>query len=428
MMKEIVGLVLGGGRGTRLAPLTDYRAKPAVPLAGKYRLVDVPISNCIHNGIFNIFVLTQFESASLNRHISSTYQFDRFHGGRVDVLAAEERLVPGPGWFQGTADAVRQTMHHTFQDSISHVIILAGDALYRMDFVDMFRQHLTTEADLTVACKMVDDKQASDFGIMKVDLSNQIVTFREKPPQNELSGLALDPAMLKRNSLLDPAKPFLASMGIYIFKVSVLEAMLENPKFIDFGKHIIPACIDSRRVFAYPFDGYWEDVGTIRSYYQANLDLTDDLPAFNLYDAERPIYTRQRFLPGSKLNNCQLERVIVGEGCIMNGARLVRTVAGLRSIVREGSTVEHTVLNGADYYDSQGGPRERRKKPTTIPLGIGSNCVIRNAIIDKNARIGNNVRIVNESNRQQHEDEHFTIRDGIVIIKKNAEIADGTVI
>lgn len=427
-MKEIVALVLGGGRGTRLSPLTDYRAKPAVPLAGKYRLVDVPISNCIHNGIFNIYVLTQFESASLNRHISLTYHFDNFHGGRVEVLAAEERHVPHPGWFQGTADAVRQTLHHTLAGGVQHVLILAGDALYRMDFVDMLRQHLTSESDLTVACKTVDASQATEFGIMQVDLANQIVNFREKPSAEELAGLAMDPQTLQRNGLNDPTKPYLASMGIYIFRSKVLEAMLEDSKHIDFGKHIIPTCIESQRVFAYPFDGYWEDVGTIRSYYQANLELTDDLPGFNLYDAERPIYTRQRFLPGTKLLHSNIERTIMGEGCIINGARINRSVIGVRSVINPEAHLDNVVMNGADFYEGSLLTRERRKRPASVPLGIGRGTYVRNAIIDKNARIGAGVRIMNAANVQQYEDEVYAIRDGLVIVKKGAEILDGTVI
>jgi glucose-1-phosphate adenylyltransferase len=427
-MRNVIAMILGGGRGTRLAPLTDERAKPAVPLAGKYRLVDVPLSNCIHNGIFRVFVLTQFESASLNRHITRTYHFDQFHEGAVDVLAAEERSKPDRGWFQGTADAVRQTLHHTTRWDAEHVLILSGDALYRMNFRDMFDLHMTKDADLTIACKTVDAQQATGFGIMQIDSENCITQFVEKPPMDDLPPLAMAEDVLEANGLSNANCPYLASMGIYIFKADLLKKLLVETEHDDFGKGIIPGLIDTGKVFAYPFSGYWEDVGTVRSYYEANLELTDDIPKFNLYIQDKPIFTRQRFLPASKLINTSAQRAIIAEGSIITGATINRAILGVRSIVREGSVLENAVMNGADFYDSEPSLEPNKPAKSHIPLGIGKNCVIRNAIIDKNVRIGNGVLIVNESNAQEADEPTHSIREGLVIVKKGAVIEDGTII
>jgi glucose-1-phosphate adenylyltransferase len=425
LMDSVVAIILGGGRGTRLAPLTDYRSKPAVPLGGKYRLVDVPISNCINSGLFNIYVLTQYESASLNRHVAQTYTFDSFRGGFVEILAAEQSIRRA-GWFQGTADAVRQTFHHTVTPATEHVAILSGDALYRMDYSDMLRQHLAFEADITIASKTVDAALASGFGVLKVDQGNRVVEFVEKPDGERLKNLPMDGETLQRNRL-DPSKPYLASMGIYIFKKSVLAEYMERTELNDFGKDILPDAYPKRKVFVYPYDGYWEDIGTIKAFYEANLMLTDWMPKFSLYDARAPIYTRRRFLPGPKVLNCSVQHAIFADGAIVNAARVHRSLIGLRSIIRRGSTIENCIMMGADAYE-EGMPKEPGSAQPAIQLGIGENCFIRNAILDLNVRIGNDVVIKNVHNRQEHEDELCAIRDGIVIIRKNSLIPHGTVI
>jgi glucose-1-phosphate adenylyltransferase len=425
-MNNVVAIILGGGRGTRLAPLTDYRSKPAVPLGGKYRLVDVPISNCINSGLFHIYVLTQYESASLNRHVAQTYAFDNFRGGFVEILAAEQTSRGAIDWFQGTADAVRQTFRHTVTPGTEHVVILSGDALYRMDYSDMLRQHLSFQADLTIASKTVDAASASGFGVLQVDQGNRIVEFVEKPQGGALAPLAMDAETLARNRL-DPAKPYLASMGIYIFRREVLERYLHETEMNDFGRDIIPDAFPKLKVFAYPFEGYWEDIGTIKAFYDANLALTDWMPAFSLYDARAPIYTRRRFLPGPKVLNCAVQNAIFSDGSIINAARVFRSVIGLRAIVRRGSTIENSIVMGADAYE-EAMPRLAGSPAPAIPLGVGENCVVRNAILDLNVRVGNEVVIKNVHGHQNHEDELYTIRDGIVIVGKNTVIPAGTVI
>lgn len=425
--RSVVAIILGGGRGTRLAPLTDYRSKPAVPLGGKYRLVDVPISNCINSGVFHIFILTQYESASLNRHVGQTYTFDHFRGGFVEVIAAEQR-TRNDNWFQGTADAVRQTFHHTTDAATQDVLILSGDALYRMDYADLMRRHLATDADITIASKTVGPELAPEFGILKIDDSNRIVSFVEKPPAANLGGLEMDEETIRKNGL-DASKPYLASMGIYVFKKSVLESFLQNKAFNDFGKDIIPAAVGTQKIYAYPFSGYWEDIGTIKAFYEANLALTSWTPEFNLYDARMPIYTRRRFLPGAKILNCTIQNSILGEGAIITGRLITHSSIGIRSVVRAGSHVESTVMMGCDGYEETM-PKPADPAEAAIPLGVGENCVIKRAILDLNVRIGNGVVIHNSQNHQNFDDPNgrYVIRDGIVILRKNAVLPHGTVI
>ncbi|MFZ5915648.1 MAG: glucose-1-phosphate adenylyltransferase [Chloroflexota bacterium] len=421
-MLHIVGVILGGGRGTRLYPLTKLRAKPAVPLAGKYRLIDVPISNCLNSGISRIYVLTQFLSASLHRHIYQTYKFDSFGGGWVQILAAEqtsEENSASSDWYQGTADAVRKQLRHMLSPQPSEVLILSGDHLYRMDYRPFIAAHRNHHADVTVAVQPVTREAAPDLGILKVDGSRHIVEFAEKP-----TGQALD----KLVSGIDPQKPFLASMGIYVFDPDVLLDLLATHKKDDFGKHILPAAIQSHNVCAYPFEGYWEDIGTVRAYYDANLSLALPDPPFDLYDPERPIYTRPRYLPGTRTDDCHLERVMLSDGCLIQDAVISDSVIGLRSIIGPGVRISRSIIMGADYYEDD--TRRAANRQKGLPdMGIGSGSTIEGAIIDKNAHIGHNVVI------RPHPDiidmveaEHHVIRDGIVIVPKNAIIPNGTII
>ena len=404
-----VAVILGGGQGTRLLPLTAERSKPAVPIGGKYRLVDIPISNCINAGVRHIFLLTQFNSESLHRHIQRTYRFDTFSNGYVRILAAQQTPA-GERWFQGTADAVRQSLTYLMEEEPDLVVILSGDQLYRMNFAEVFKQHLDRGADVTICTKPVERRDAGALGIMHVDDQQRIVRFVEKPG----TGKALDD--LKAPMYKD--ERFLASMGIYVFNGPVLEKLLQNDKS-DFGKHIIPESIATNKVFSYIFDGYWRDIGTIRSFWETNLGLTDPLPEFNFYDPRAPIFTDMRHLPPSKINCCDLNRCLLGEGCILSGHRILHSVIGIRARVGDGSVVEHSYIMGADYYD--------REIPTDVPmLGIGRDCYIKNAIVDKNARIGDGVYISPEGKPENMEAEQFVVRDGIIVIPKNAVIPSGT--
>jgi len=424
-LDTVVAIILGGGRGTRLAPLTNYRSKPAVPLGGKYRLVDITISNCINSGVFQIFILTQFESASLNRHVQRTYQFDGFRGGFVEILAAEQRYT-GEKWFQGTADAVRQTIHHTVHPGHQHVLVLAGDALYRMDYGKMLDLHKQTGADVTIAAKTVNADQATGFGVMRVGEGNRVTAFVEKPKHEALGELAMDPATLSANNL-DPAKPYLASMGIYLFNREFLAQTLADPLNMDFGKDILPRSIASNKVHVYPHSGYWEDIGTIKAFYDANLSLTDWEPAFSLYDAIAPIYTRSRQLPPPKILDCQVKQAIFGDGSILTAARISRSVMGIRSVVKRGTLIENSYVMGAENYE-ENDPYEPAPGVPKIPLGIGEDCIIRNAILDLSVRVGNNVKIINQHNQKNFESDLYTIREGIVIVGKGQVLPDNTVI
>jgi glucose-1-phosphate adenylyltransferase len=423
---DVLGVVLGGGKGERLFPLTKLRSKPAVPLAGNYRLVDIPLSNSINSDVRKLFVLTQFNSASLNRHIAQTYWFDKFTGGFVNVLAAEQTFE-NPNWFQGTADAVRQSIRHFADIDASLVLILSGDQLYQMDYRKILRFHVESKADITVSTVPVPKEQASGFGIMKVDASNQIVHFHEKPAPEGLKDLESTLTGEYDIEKFSDGKAYLASMGIYVFSKKLLIEILASTSEHDFGKNIIPDSINHRRVMSYPFFDYWTDIGTIRSFYEANLDLTATLPKFNFYNASRPIYTRARLLPGSKMDNCNLHQSVISEGSILSGSDIRHSIIGIRSRVGYGSTITNSYIMGADFYETLDEIKENRR--SGIPnIGIGNHATIANAIIDKNARIGDNVMIINSRNLTHHDDENFCVRDRIVVVPKSAIIPDGTII
>ena len=418
-MRDAMGVVLSGGEGQRLFPLTKYRSKPAVPLGGKYRLIDIPISNCLNSQINKVFVLTQFNSASLNKHIVQTYKFDMFNGGFVDILAAEQ-TPDNPHWFQGTADAVRQNIKHLLPyTDVEYVIVLSGDQLYQMDFRTIIDFHISTGADITVAAVPVAAASASSLGIMRIQQGGKVVAFREKPNAEELPEMRF----AERTDGCD----YLASMGIYVFRKQFLVDLLTASSAMDFGKDIIPQSVNTHGVWAYIFDGYWEDVGTIRTFYEANLALTGISPKFNFYDVSSPVYTHPRNLPGSKLNNCSIHQSIVSEGCILNGADIKHSIIGLRSRIGGGTTINHSVVMGADYFETVEQLEENAAK--RMPnIGIGNHCTIINAIIDKDVRIGDNVSIINAHNAQEKDDEQYSIRDGIIVVPKGSFIRSGTVI
>jgi glucose-1-phosphate adenylyltransferase len=425
---DVIAIILGGGAGKRLYPLTRQRAKPAVPLGGKYRLIDISVSNCINSEIERIFILTQYNSASLNRHISRTYRFSRLSRGFVEVLAAE--LTPErPDWFQGTADAVRQIFHHLDEYKCSIVLVLAGDHLYRMDYRRFIARHIETGADLTISITAVTPERASGFGLVKVDPSGRLVEFREKPQGEALSEMRVDTAMLGLSEEEAARRPFLASMGIYVFNRNVLRRLLfeDLASAVDFGSEIVPAALSLVNVQSYLFEGYWEDIGTISSFYRANMEMTLPLPPFNFFDTEAPIYTRPRYLPGSKLLDCHIRSSIITEGCIINGATITDSIVGIRSRIERGSQLEGVLMMGADFYQTLEELRADAERGYPW-LGIGQNCYIRRAIIDKNVRIGSNVRITNEAGHTNWDADNYFIRDGIVIIPKNAVIPDNTVI
>lgn len=418
-MKDVIGVILGGGQGQRLYPLTKERSKPAVPLGGKYRLIDIPISNCLNSQINRVFVLTQYNSASLNKHIVQTYKFDMFNGGFVDILAAEQ-TPESSSWFQGTADAVRKSLKHLipFEDA-KYVIVLSGDQLYQMDLRRVINCHLESGADITVAAIPVSAAEAPDLGIMKTGPGGEVLGFSEKPKPEALADLRSDDRPDGRN--------YLASMGIYVFEKNFLVDLLSSTTAADFGKEVIPQAIGVHRVSACPFDGYWEDVGTIRAFYEANLALADVAPRFNFYDVTRPIYTHPRNLPGSKLNNCNVHQSIISSGCILTGADIKHSIIGVRSRIGIGTTIKHSIVMGADHYETAEQLRENLEKKQPH-IGIGNHCTIINAIIDKNVRIGDNVSIINAHNLQEKDDENYCIRDGIIVVPKGAWIRGGTVI
>ena len=418
-MRDAMGVVLCGGEGQRLFPLTKYRSKPAVPLGGKYRLIDIPISNCLNSQINKVFVLTQFNSASLNKHIVQTYKFDMFNGGFVDILAAELTL-DNANWFQGTADAVRQNIKHLLPyTDVEYVIVLSGDQLYQMDFRTVIDFHISTGADITVAAVPVSAESAGSLGIMRIQSGGKVIAFREKPNAEDL------PEM--RFTERTDGRDYLASMGIYVFRKQFLVDLLTGSAAMDFGKDLIPQSVNKHRVSAYIFDGYWEDVGTIRTFYDANLALTGVSPKFNFYDVSSPVYTHPRNLPGSKLNNCSVHQSIVSEGCILNGSDIKHSIIGLRSRIGGGTTIKHSMVMGADHFETVEQLEENTAKKMPN-IGIGNHCTIINAIIDKDVRIGDNVAIINAHNAQEKDDEHYSIRDGIIVIPKGALIRSGTVI
>jgi glucose-1-phosphate adenylyltransferase len=423
---NVLSVIMGGGQGTRLFPLTRDRSKPAVPLAGKYRLVDIPISNCINSGLRRIYLLTQFNSASLHRHISQSYKFDQFTGGFVEILAAEQTFSD-TSWYQGTADAVRKNLLHFLNHDFEYLLILSGDQLYRLDFRRIIAEHAESAADLTIATITVSRTQAQAFGIMQIDPSLRITRFVEKPKDPAvLDSLRVDPAIQAQLGL-DPKEEYLlASMGIYLFNRDVLLKLLDN-SLTDFGKHIIPEAIPKHKVHASVFQGYWEDVGTIRSYFDANLDLVEELPRFNFFDMSAPIFTRPRFLPGSKINGAEINHGLISDGCILNHCIVNHTIVGVRSIVHEGCGLSRTILLGCDYYESEASIRQYEAQG--LPrIGIGRNTHIENAIIDKNARIGENCKISPAGKPENVDHPLYYIRDGIIIIPKNGVIPHGTVI
>jgi glucose-1-phosphate adenylyltransferase len=423
---NVLCVIMGGGQGSRLFPLTKDRAKPAVPLAGKYRLVDIPISNCINSGFRRIYVLTQFNSTSLHGHISRTYKFDQFTSGFVEILAAQQTLNNN-SWYEGTADAVRKNLQHFLNHDFDYLLILSGDQLYRMDYRQMIDQHIETGADITVATIPVGRNEAKSFGIMQVAEDRRITRFEEKPKDPAvLDSMHIPQDWLKKMGIKDGDEKFLASMGIYVFNRELIRELLDNP-LSDFGKHIIPHAINSRRVFSHIFEGYWEDIGTIRSFFEANLDLVSELPRFNFFDMSAPIFSRPRYLPGSKINGAQIEHALVTDGCIINEAQIKNTIVGLRTFVGAGTKLNRVIILGCDFYESEESISkfEREGKPR---IGIGANCKIENAIIDKNARIGNNVMISPAGKPEKVDHELYFIRDGIVVIPKNAIIPHGTVI
>ena len=422
-MNRVLAVILGGGAGTRLFPLTARRAKPAVPLAGKYRLVDVPISNCINSGIDRIFVLTQFNSASLNSHLARAYRFDRFRGGFVTILAAEQTPT-SEQWFQGTADAVRQSMPHFTTYPHDEVVILSGDQLYTMDYGLMLAHHRNSGADITVAATPVNAEDAPGFGILQTDDQQHITEFYEKPRLSELAG---------KESPVTPdmaaaGRVYLASMGIYVFSCDVLQAVLdEHPDDNDFGKAIIPRAIRERRVVAYPFAGYWNDIGTVRSFFETNIMLAEPQPAYNLFDAAMPLYTSARLLPPAKITRSRIEHAIIGEASVIEDSDISNSVIGIRSYIGAGTRIHRAVLMGADYYRWETAETRSRVEGPRLP-GIGAGTHIEGAIIDKNASVGPRCVITNAAAVQEGEGPGFFIRDGIVVVVKNAEIPEGTVI
>ncbi len=417
-MKDCLAVILGGGRGTRLFPLTHERSKPAVPIAGKYRLIDIPISNCLNSNLRRIFVLTQYNSESLNKHISQTYKFDIFTDAFVTILAAEQ-TEDSPEWFQGTADAVRQSLRHLASHRSRDVLILSGDQLFQMDFRALQETHRKHAADATLAVIPVAREQTAGFGILKVDREGRIVHFEEKPGPERLDDLESD--------IPGYGRGFLASMGIYLYGREVLEKAIADPALVDFGRHVIPKTIGSMRVQAHVFRGYWEDVGTIASYFQASLELTKPMPPFDFYDVLRPVYTHPRFLPATKIEGCTLHAAVVSEGCILMGAEIERSVVGIRSRIGHGTRLRDALVLGADYYETLE-ELDRARERGQPPVGIGEESVIERAIVDKNARIGRGVRIVNQGGVQHADGKGYYIREGIVVVPKGAVVPDGTLI
>jgi glucose-1-phosphate adenylyltransferase len=414
---KVLGIILGGGQGSRLYPLTKDRSKPAVPIAGKYRLVDIPISNCINSEIKRVYVLTQFNSASLNKHIKNTYHFSFFSSAFVDVLAAEQ-TIHSDQWFQGTADAVRQSMHHFLQHDFEYALILSGDQLYQMDFNKMVDAHEKSGAEISIATYPVNAKDATSFGILKTNEENVITSFIEKPSADLLPQWTSEVSQQMKNE----GRDYLASMGIYIFNRGLLEELMKNPNTNDFGKEIIPLAIKSHKTLSYQYEGYWTDIGNIDSFFEANLGLTDDVPQFNLYDS-KGIYTRARILPTSKISGTILNRTIIGDGSIILAEKIEKSVIGIRSRIGKNTLISNTYMMGNDYYESL---KSVEKNHIEIMLGIGDRCYIHNCIIDKNCRIGDDVRINGGKHLADIETDTYVVKDGIVVIKKEATIAKGT--
>ncbi len=427
--RKLLAVILGGGAGSRLFPLTRDRSKPAVPLGGKYRLVDVPISNCINSDVIRMFVLTQYNSASLNKHIATTYRFSPFADGFVEILAAEQTPESGQ-WFQGTADAVRQVLPHIRDWRIDTLLILSGDHLYRMDYRKFLQRHDDSNADITIGVIPIVPDSASEFGLLKTDSEGKVIEFREKPEGEALEAMRVDTTSFGLSADEAQARPYLASMGIYVFRYDRLEEVLAEDKTrLDFGREVIPESIHKYNVQAYLFDGYWEDIGTIGAFYKANLDMTTAIPPFNLFDAEAPLLTRSRYLPPSKIDNCEIRHSIISEGCIINGAKINNSLIGLRSRLGDGTQFEASYMMGADYYQTLE-DMETDLAAGRPWIGVGEGSIIRRAIIDKNARIGARVRLLNEAGVEEADgpDGSYYIRDRIIIVPKNGLIPDGTVV
>ena len=422
--KQTVAIILGGGAGSRLYPLTASRSKPAVPIAGKYRLVDIPISNCINSNLNRIFVLTQFNSASLNQHIKNTYHFSAFSSGFVDILAAEQ-TPDNPGWFQGTADAVRQSLRHLAKMDFEYVLILSGDQLYQMDFSEMIEAHKNSGAALTIATIPVTEREAPEFGILKSNQSQVITSFVEKPKKEILSEWVSDTGALMQSQ----GRNYLASMGIYVFNKEILYEFLNevHPNATDFGKEIIPDSISNYKVLSYQHEGYWTDIGNIYSFFEANISLTDEIPQFNLFDSAQTVYTRSRMLPPAKISGTQIQNAIVAEGSIIHAASITKSVIGIRSRIGKDTVIKNSYIMGCDYYETIPQMNQKNEKGQPI-LGIGERCVIEDAIVDKNCSIGNDVQIKGGPHLEKIDHPLFTVKDGIVVIKKGAVIPNGFVI
>jgi glucose-1-phosphate adenylyltransferase len=413
-MKKVLSIILGGGRGTRLFPLTKYRAKPAVPIGGKFRLIDIPISNCIHWGLKKIFILTQFNTVSLHRHIATTYRFDGFSKGFVQILAAQQ-TIKNNNWYQGTADAVRQNLNYIKNQDVDYVVILSGDQLFRINLREFLDYHKIKNADITIASKPICKEVAKSFGILKIDKHRKTVDFYEKPKDDNVLNKLYNPSdYIDRDNNMN----FIASMGIYIFNKDVLIELLENNEKEDFGKQIIPDSIKTHNVYSYIFRGYWEDIGTIKAFFEASLDFANPVPKFNFYDEICPIFTHARFLPGSKVKNCEINHALISDGSILEGTKIFNSIIGIRSIIREGTSLKRVIMMGADCYED-----ENSKK---VKIGIGKYCSIKNAILDKNVSIGDNVVIDYKGNSKKEDNGFYYIVDGIVVIPKGASIPDNT--
>jgi glucose-1-phosphate adenylyltransferase len=424
MNRNVIAVILGGGAGTRLSPLTSTRSKPAVPIAGKYRLVDIPISNCLNSNVGRMYVLTQFNSASLNKHIKNTYHFSAFSAAFVDIIAAEQ-TPDNPAWFQGTADAVRQSLRHIGQQEFTHVLILSGDQLYQMDFEEMIDNHVKSKADISIATIPVTAKEATEFGILKKGEGNIIETFIEKPKKEVLEDWISDTG----EAMQKQGRKYLASMGIYIFGRKVLMDLLQEEfkDATDFGKEIIPYSISKHNVVSFQYEGYWTDIGNIHSFFEANLALTEDMPEFNLFDNDKSVFTRPRMLPPAKISGTTLEKTIIAEGCIINASRIEHSVIGIRTRVGYGTTIVSCYIMGTDFYETL--EEMNNAVRNGLPrLGIGERCYIKNAIIDKNCRIGNDVRINGGDHLAPIDHPFYTVKDGIVVVKKGAVLPDGFVI
>ena len=416
--KSVIAIILGGGQGSRLYPLTESRSKPAVPIVGKYRLVDIPISNCMNSDIFRMFVLTQFNSASLNAHIKNTYNFSIFSKNFVDILAAEQ-TPDNPTWFQGTADAVRQCMPHFLNHDFEYALILSGDQLYQMDFNEMLEAHKKSEADITIATLPVNDKDAPEFGILKTNSESCIESFIEKPAKELLVDWKSDVS----EQMKSEGKHYLASMGIYIFNRKLLVELMKNPDTKDFGKEIIPQAVGSKKILSYQYEGYWTDIGNIDSFFEANIGLTEDLPKFNLFDNENKIFTRPRLLPPSKFHKTVVSKSLISEGCIINAKEINHSVIGIRSRIGEGTIIQNSYVMGNDFYQNLDDMDDDNTNHKQL-MGIGERCFINNAIVDKNCRIGNDVHINGGKHLEDTSHELYAIKEGIVVIKKGAILPD----